>query len=129
MAHTTIPEGLLNSNFDGIMKANAHNMENMAHSYSTFLQRLGKLNAETMKFCAERWKEDLEVPAKIAQSKEPGEVAEVYADFYKKMFEDYSDQAYRVMDMVGELGWEYLPTTANGQADDKSAKAPAKKTQ
>ena len=134
MAQATIPEGLSGSNLDGIIKTNTHTMENMTQSYSAFLHRLSKLNAETMQFYAQRWKEDLEVPAKIAQSRAPEEVAEVYAEFYRKMFNDYSDQAYRVMNMVGELHSDFPAATENGaaaneQPAEKPAKAPAKKAQ
>ncbi|WP_419907903.1 phasin family protein [Hoeflea sp.] len=111
-SQTTNPFG---SSLDGIMKANANNMENIAQSYGTFLHKLGRLNAETMSFCAERWKEDMEVSAKIARSKAPEDVAEAYSGFFMKMFNDYSEQAQRVIDTMGDLG--------NGQGGSDDAQS------
>ncbi|WP_136657682.1 phasin family protein [Nitratireductor sp. XY-223] len=106
MAQHTQSTNPFGSGFDGMMKANAHNMESLAQSYGAFLHRLGRLNADTMSFCAERWKEDVEVSARIARSKAPEDVAEVCSGFFLKMFTDYSEQAQRVIDTMGELGPE-----------------------
>ncbi|MEX3012074.1 phasin family protein [Hoeflea sp. TYP-13] len=117
MVQQTQSTNFFGSNLDGIMKANAHNVEDLAQSYSAFLQKLGKLNAETMSFCAERWKEEMEVPAKIAQSKAPEDLAEVYSGFFLKMFNDYSEQAKRVIDTMGEIGLEQGVLTHEEEAD------------
>lgn len=125
MPHKTSPDGPVDLRFDEMMKVNAQTMESLAKSYGSLFETVGKVNGQTLNFCVERWKEDVEMPAKIAQCKAPEEVGEAYAHFLSKMMNDYSEQAHRVMDLMGDVAKDSFPLAQNGQTKD-SATPPAK---
>ncbi len=111
-------------NFDFVIRADTMSMDGMVKSYGTFLKQLGQLNDEMMRFCTERLREDMDVPARIASTRAPADLADVYTGYCDKMLEDYSDQARRVMDLVGRMGWEPV-VEAQKEAEASAAEAPA----
>jgi len=120
MAQKPSSDSPLGLGLDEMMKVNAHNMEALAKSYGSFFERVGKINGETLNFCVERWKEEFEMPTKIAQCHAPEEIAEAYTNFYSKMFSDYNEQARRVMDLVGEVSKEGFPSSQIGQSKENA---------
>lgn len=124
MAQTASNKETSNQTYDFMIQTNAFALNGAVKSYGVFLQKLGKLNDEMMHFCAQRWKQDMEMPARISQMREPGDVAEVYAGFCKKMLQDYSDQAQRVMDLVGRMDWEPVSSDETESVAGLEAAAP-----
>lgn len=86
--------------FEEAMEFNAHSLQALAQTYGSLFQRVGAVNGEMLNFCVERWKEDIEIPAKVLQCKAPEELSEAYTEFYSKMFTDYNEQANKVLDLV-----------------------------
>ena len=103
MAQQKMQGGLAGHDFDAMIKRNSDAMSAMMQSCGGILEQWNRLNADTMEFCARRWKEDLEMPARLAGSQAAGDVAEVYAGFARQMIADYDDHARRVMDFVDGL--------------------------
>lgn len=128
MAQKAGSEVPLAAGFDEIMKVNADHMDSLAKSYGSLVDTVGKVNGETLNFCVERWKEEIEMPAKIAQCHAPEEVAQAYSSFLSKMFNDYNEQTRRVMDLVNEVTSQGLALPQNGHGEN-GAKSAAKKIQ
>ena len=128
MAQQKMPGGLAGHDFDAMIKRNSDAMSAMMQSCGGMLEQWNRLNAETMEFCARRWKEDLEMPARLASSREAGDVAEVYAGFARQMIADYDDHARRVMDFVDGLRPVAAQEPASTEAPKPAKTAKAKVT-
>lgn len=120
MPHKSSSDSPVDLGFDEMMKVNAHNIEALAKSCGSLFETVGKVNEQAVNFCVERWKEDLDMPTRIAQCQAPEEVGEAYARFMSKMVNDYSEQAHRVMDLVGGVAKESFPMAYNGQPQDSA---------
>ncbi len=126
MVQQTGSDSPLPRSFDGMVKANAHNMETWTKTCESFFAKVGKANAETLDFWARRLKEDFEVPARIAHCHAPEEVAEAYKQFFSKMLSDYNEQTEKVIDMASAAVEEGLSLAQNGQPGEEAAAAAPK---
>lgn len=125
MAQQSGPDSPIAAGLGEILKANSQHVEAWAKSCGTAYERIGKVNEQTFEFWTRRLKEDLEMPAKLANCHEPAEFAQTCSRFFEQMIDDYQAQANRVASLMSDAVKESPTVTRNGP--DGATGAPKQK--
>ncbi|MAL78824.1 MAG: hypothetical protein CMN55_06865 [Sneathiella sp.] len=74
---------------------------------------------EVLNFGTDRLKEDMAIPAQLAECKTPQEVMNVYTNFFQTAFRQYTEEASRLGDLYQKIGpdGDGLATMASGKPE------------
>lgn len=81
---------------------NAEGLESASQVYQAWLKSMMAINAETAQFVVRRLQEDIRLPMDLVRCRDPKEIVQTQADFFRTMADDYSRQSVRVGCILNE---------------------------
>ena len=69
-------------------------------------EQLKASSTDTVGFVTKRLQEDMALPQKLMSCKQPMDAMEVWADFYKAAFSDYSEQSQKMFGLMEQAAEE-----------------------
>ena len=87
--------------------ANQQSMQTVLRSYTAWLQSTCQVQTEMLRFINKRIREDMEMPARFAQCKNPAEIVENQMSFATTMFQDYADESQKLLDLMAKATHDF----------------------
>lgn len=81
----------------------AENFERLNLLGAAFVDNIGKMNNEFLRFMGERLKEDLKTQHALMQCRDVSKMSEIQSDFLKKAFEQYASETGKMVQMGLEI--------------------------
>lgn len=85
-----------------MIEVNQDAMKTALQSYTSWLNNACQVQTEILGFISRRVREDLEMPKRFVDCKNPTEVVEHQVTFAQKMFSDYADESVKIMSLMSE---------------------------
>ncbi len=93
-------------NLEEIAQASEQSMQTVMKSYNAWWRTAGEVQAEMLQFVNNRLSKDMEIPTRLAECKNPTDVAEQQMAFANTMLKDYADEGQRILDLMNKTAAE-----------------------
>lgn len=92
--------------FEGLSESTRQSFATVSRAYSDWLHNANRLQAEMIRFAAERFNKDVGLISRFASCHEPGEFLKLQSDAMAELAHDYLEEGARIAALYGDASKE-----------------------